>query len=141
MKKKRIEPRRARRARRFILFFFVIFVVNFFLCLFVANHYGSLVKVPVLLADPDGVTTVIGPVVAPSGTVATICLCTLKVTVALVPLKFTEVASARFEPLMVTIVPAVPNFGEKSVICGGAGVMLKVALVAEVSPPDVATNV
>jgi hypothetical protein len=65
----------------------------------------------------------------------------LVVIVALVPLNFTEVALARFVPVMVTTVPTAPFFGEKSVIWGGAGVMLKASLVAEVRPLDVATNV
>jgi hypothetical protein len=100
-----------------------------------------IVKSLSLKAVPPGVVTLIFPVVALAGTVATIWLCTLKVIVALAPLKFTEVALAKFEPLMVTIVPAVPIFGEKSVIWGGAGAMLKAALVAEVRPLDVATSV
>jgi hypothetical protein len=62
------------------------------------------VKVVELVAVPLGVVTVIGPVVA-VGTFVTICVAVFDVIVALTPLNFTEVATVRFVPLIVTVVP------------------------------------
>src|SRR5215212_8714241 len=42
-----------------------------------------------LVASPNGVLTVIGPVVAPDGTVVTICVGVAELTVAVVPLNLT----------------------------------------------------
>jgi hypothetical protein len=60
--------------------------------------------------------TLIRPVVAPDGTVATISVLVALVTVAEVPLNATELLAAvvlKFSPVMVTDVPAVPPDGEK----------------------------
>jgi hypothetical protein len=60
--------------------------------------------------------TLIRPVVAPDGTVATISVIVALVTVAEVPLNATELLAAvvlKFPPVMVTEVPAVPLDGEK----------------------------
>ena len=70
------------------------------------------VNVSELVSVPPGVVTLIFPVVAPEGTVAVILLDDSTVKVALVPSNFTEVASARLEPLIVTEVPTGPLFGE-----------------------------
>ena len=43
----------------------------------------------ILVAEPAGAVTVIGPVVAPEGTVVTICVAVAEVTVAVVPLNLT----------------------------------------------------
>jgi len=51
------------------------------------------------VAVPDGVVTVIGPVVAPLGTVATIWV-VITVKLALTPLKLTDDVSNKFVPLM-----------------------------------------
>jgi hypothetical protein len=74
---------------------------------------------PTLVAVPPGVVTAIFPVVAVVGTVAVILIAELTVkVVAGTPLKVTEVAPARFVPLMVTMVPATPLVGVKLVIFG-----------------------
>jgi hypothetical protein len=65
--------------------------------------------------------TLIGPVVAPDGTVATISVLVALVTVAEVPLNATELLAAvvlKFAPVMVTDVPAVPLDGEKLEMVG-----------------------
>jgi hypothetical protein len=46
-------------------------------------------KLVLLVAVPSGVVTVMGPVVAPAGTVAVICVLLLTVKVAATPLKRT----------------------------------------------------
>jgi hypothetical protein len=60
--------------------------------------------------------TLIGPVVAPDGTVVTISVLVELVTTADVPLKLTALFAAvvsKLVPTMVTVVPAVPLVGEK----------------------------
>lgn len=60
--------------------------------------------------------TLIGPVVAPDGTVLTISVLVELVTTADVPLNLTAlfaVVVSKFVPTMVTVVPAVPLVGEK----------------------------
>ena len=93
---------------------------------------GATVKFAALVAVPAGVVTVIGPDVAPAGTVAVILIGELTVNTAEVPLKLTAVAPVRFAPLMTTLVPTAPLAGVKLVI-RGATVKL-VALVAV--PPE-----
>jgi hypothetical protein len=77
------------------------------------------VKLPVLLAVPPAVVTLIGPVAAPAGTVAVIAVAELTVKLALVPLNRTAVAPVKFVPLMVTLVPTGPLPGVKLAIVGG----------------------
>jgi hypothetical protein len=92
------------------------------------------VKFEGLAAVPPGVVTPIGPVVAPVGTTAVICVAELTVKlVAAVPLNVTSVAPVRFVPLITTDVPTGPLVGENDVIVGpgGGGVTSKLeALVA-----------
>jgi hypothetical protein len=76
------------------------------------------VKFVALVAVPLAVVTVILPVVAPDGTVVTICVAVFDVIVAVVPLNFTEVAPVRFVPVMVTEVPTGPEVGVNEVIVG-----------------------
>ena len=67
--------------------------------------------------------TVIGPVVAPLGTVAVSELPLAAVTVAAVPLNFTAFADGvapKPDPLITTLVPAGPEAGVKLVIVGVA---------------------
>ena len=69
-----------------------------------------------LVAEPPGAVTVIGPVVAPAGTLATICVAVAEVTVPAVPLNVTVFWLAVVlnpVPLMVTEVPTGPLFGVK----------------------------
>jgi hypothetical protein len=70
-----------------------------------------------LVADPPGVVTLIGPVLAPAGTVATSRVVVAEVTVAVVPLNLTVLSPAvalNPVPEMVTAVPAGPRPGEKA---------------------------
>jgi hypothetical protein len=68
-------------------------------------------------------STVILPVVAPAGAVTVSVVVVAAVTLALVPLNltvFSLVTMLKFAPLIVTVVPAIPSVGEKSVIDGDA---------------------
>ena len=75
-------------------------------------------KFCVLVAVPPGVVTLIGPVVAPAGTVALILLGLSTVKLAGVPLNVTNVAPVKCEPRIVTIVPTTPASGLKLMIVG-----------------------
>src|SRR5437773_3478413 len=77
------------------------------------------VKLPALLAVPPEVVTLIGPLVAPAGTVTVIAVAELTVKLALVPLNSTAVAPVKFVPLIVTVVPTDPLAGVTLVIVGG----------------------
>src|SRR5207248_1785366 len=107
---------------------------------------GGLVTVKELLlvAVPSGVVTLTGPVVAPAGTVARICVAELTVYVALVALNFTDVAPVKFVPLIVTLVPTGPLVGAKLAIVGGFVSVKELLLVAvpsgvvTLTGPDVA---
>jgi hypothetical protein len=82
------------------------------------------VKLLALLAVPAEVMTLIGPLVAPAGTVAVIVLAEFTVKLALVPLNRTAVAPVKLVPLIVTLVPTGPLAGVKLAIVGGfAGVV------------------
>src|SRR5439155_6360811 len=65
-----------------------------------------------------GAVTLIGPVVAPLGTLVEICVSETTVKVAGVPLKATPVAPVKLYPVIVTAVPADPLVGEKPVTSG-----------------------
>ena len=71
---------------------------------------------------PAGVVTLIGPVIAPLGTVALIELAESAVIAAATTpedaVKLTLVAAARFEPEIVTVVPTGPLAGAKPEIVG-----------------------
>jgi hypothetical protein len=69
-------------------------------------------------AVPFGVVTVIRPLVAPLGTVVTICDEVFDVIEAAVPLNVTEVAPLSPVPLTVTLVPTGPDVGLKLRIVG-----------------------
>jgi hypothetical protein len=76
------------------------------------------VKLVGLVTVPPGVVTLMGPVVAPAGTVVTICVAVFVVIDAVVPLNVTEVAPAKFVPVMVTGVPTRPDVGVNDVMVG-----------------------
>ena len=88
---------------------------------------------------PAGVVTEIGPVVAPSGTVA-VMLHDPQVKVAAVPLNVTEVAPPRLSPWMVMMVPGGPLVGENESMYGGRGtwkqqlVVVPLGDVTEIGP-------
>jgi hypothetical protein len=86
-----------------------------------------------------GVVTWIGPVVAPVGTVAVICVAELTVfVVAAVVLNVTTVAPQKFVPVMITLVdPAVPAVGLNDVIVFNPAAVAVKALPAPVGDvPD-----
>ena len=63
------------------------------------------VKLAALVAPPSGVVIVMGPVIAPVGTVAVIVPESLTVKVAPFPLNETVVAPVKFVPVIVTTDP------------------------------------
>ena len=77
------------------------------------------VKLAALLAVPAEVVTLIGPLVAPAGTVAVIVVAEATVKLALAPLNSTAVAPVKLVPLIVTLVPTGPLAGVKLVMVGG----------------------
>jgi hypothetical protein len=88
----------------------------------VGDPVGVTVKLPVPVAVPPGVVTLIRPDMAPDGTTAVICVGELTVKlVALVFLNFTSVAPVKFVPVMTTDVPTGPEVGTNDVIVGAAG--------------------
>jgi hypothetical protein len=96
------------------------------------------VKLLLLVAVPPGAVTLIGPDVAPLGTVAVIDVAEFTEKLALVPLKRTAVAPVKFVPLIVTVVPTGPLVGEKPVMVGALAVTVKLLLLVAV-PPGVLT--
>jgi hypothetical protein len=88
-------------------------------------------KLAPLVAVPAGLVTVMGPVVAPAGTVAVICVLLLSVKTAVMPLKRTSVVPVKFVPVMVTDAPTGPDVGEKLAIVGGR-MTTKLALLVAV---------
>ena len=96
------------------------------------------VKLLELVAVPPGVITLIGPVVAPEGTVAWIVVGELTLYVALTPLKVTELAPPKLVPLIWTLVPTSPIVGAKLVMVGGLAVTAKLLVLFAV-PPEVVT--
>jgi len=94
------------------------------------------VNAALLVAVPPGPVTLIGPVVAPFGTVAVIFVSESTVKPADVRLNFTEVAPVKFVPLMVTEVPGAPLVGENDETVGAGGDVLTEKAVALVAVPD-----
>jgi hypothetical protein len=76
------------------------------------------VKFLLLIAVPWLVTTLIGPVVAPEGTVAWTCVDVAVPHAVLVPLKSTDVQGVRLWPVIVTDVPIGPLTGVNAVMEG-----------------------
>jgi len=99
------------------------------------------VKLVLLVAVPFEVVTLIGPVVAPLGTSAWIEVSeSMLPAVTGTPLKVTEVAPAKWVPVIVTTVPTGPLVGVKLVIVGVADAAVTVKLVLLVAvPPGVVT--
>jgi len=96
------------------------------------------VKLLALVPVPPGVVTLMGPLVAPAGTVAVIEIAEFTLKVALVPLNLTAVAPVKLVPVMLTDVPTGPLRGVKPVIVGPGAVTVKLAALAPV-PPGVVT--
>jgi hypothetical protein len=76
------------------------------------------VKLAELVAVPPGVVTEIGPLAAPDGTVALICVSELTANDAAAPLNDTVVAPVNAVPVIVTDVPGEPLLGANDVIVG-----------------------
>jgi hypothetical protein len=80
---------------------------------------GVTVKPDADTAEPKELVSVIGPLVAPLGTLALNCVSeTPHIIVAGVPLKLTPVAPVKFVPVRVTVQPVDPLPGEKLLIVG-----------------------
>jgi hypothetical protein len=82
---------------------------------------------------------VIGPVVAPAGTVAVIWMEALTVKVAARPLNWTDEAPWKFAPVMTMVAPATPDEGLKEVIAGDV-TSKRLALVKVVAGATTATG-
>ena len=95
-----------------------------------------------LVPVPDGVVTLIGPLVAPTGSVVVIWVALFTVKgVAGVPLKLTAVAPVKLVPVMTTVVgvvPAQPLLGVKllTVVTAGRKITMSPPLR---SAPDIVT--
>jgi hypothetical protein len=95
-----------------------------------------------LVAVPAGVVTVIGPVLAPLGTVALIDVSeATENVVAVTPLNVTLLAPVRCVPVIDTLVPTGPLVGVNDEIVGAAGggvvVTVKAVVLVPVPPPVV----
>jgi len=108
--------------------------------LVIAGAAAETLKLALLVEVPPGVVTPIGPVVAPAGTVAVICVPEFTVKTALAPLKVTAVAPVKLVPVIVTTVPAGPPVGVKLVMAGAGVVTVKLVLLVAV-PPRVVTRI
>ena len=69
------------------------------------------VKFVELVAVPAALATLMGPVLAPGGTTASILVSETTVKVARLPLKVTKVTPVKCEPVIVTMVPRGPLVG------------------------------
>src|SRR3989442_1765139 len=88
-----------------------------------------------LVAEPPGVVTLSGPVVAPAGTVAWIAVSEVTVKIGLTHFKTTVAAAVRLLSFIVNIIPTGPLVGAKLVIVGGAPTVHTVPLVAVPAEP------
>jgi hypothetical protein len=77
---------------------------------------GATRKLVALVATLSGVVTVIGPEVAPTGTLAAIVVGAFTVNVAASPLNWTAVAPVRAVPAIVTFAPGAPLLGVNPLI-------------------------
>jgi hypothetical protein len=101
---------------------------------------ATTVKLVPLVAVPPGVTTWIGPLVAPAGTVVVIVVSVTTVKVGwLVPLNRTALAPVNPLPVSVTAVPTGPLVGAKEARLG-AGITVKLVPLVAV-PPGVTTSI
>jgi len=80
---------------------------------------GLMVKLAADAAEPKELVSVMGPLVAPLGTLALNCVSEMAhIVVAGVPLKLTPVVPVKFVPVRVTVQLAAPLAGEKLLIVG-----------------------
>jgi hypothetical protein len=100
------------------------------------------VKLWELVAVPSRVVTLIGPVVAPEGTVVVILVFEFTVIVAETPLNFTLVAAVRSVPWIVTAMPTGPLVGENEEMVGAAAQDAgAIAIAAAMVPATIAARV
>ena len=79
----------------------------------------EILKFEPLETEPAGLVTLIGPVVAPAGTVTTSCVAEAETMLAAVPLNctvFCEAMALNAVPLRVTVAPATPLCGVNEII-------------------------
>lgn len=104
----------------------------------VIDGAGNTVNEVALVAVPAGLVTVIVPVVVPLATTAVIeVLLTIAKEEALIPFTRTCVAELKLLPVMVIVVPMVPDEGLKDVIVGGR-ITVTIAVLVPVPKPLVA---
>ena len=107
----------------------------------IVNGGGSTWNSAVLVTLPCGVKIVIGPEVAPGGTMAVMrrsrLLVSAFVKLALAPLKRTGVAPVKLVPVSVTFAPGIPLAGENCVPVNPGG---GVGYHRSVNGPDCAPN-
>src|SRR5437868_7314432 len=84
----------------------------------ISTMFGCTVKLVALAAVPSGVVTVTGPVRAPRGTVAVICVSESTWNVAWTSLKATADASVKFAPVITIETPIVARSGSKPLMTG-----------------------
>src|SRR2546423_4550831 len=77
------------------------------------DSFGSTLNTAALSPVPSGVVTPIFPVFASRGTAAFTWVAETLVSTALTPPNVTVVGGPRFVPFTVTLVPTVPELGEK----------------------------
>jgi hypothetical protein len=97
---------------------------------------GITVKLLELVPVRPAAVTVIGPLVAPAGTVVVILVAVLAVTVAIVPLNFTVLLAGvalKLVPAMMIVAPTPPLNGVKLVIVG-CGITVKLDALVPVWP-------
>jgi hypothetical protein len=100
------------------------------------------VNVRALLGRPPTVTTTF-PVVAPAGTGTTMLVADQDVGVAVAPLKVTVLVpfvDPKFDPAIVTAVPAAPLVGERLVMLGAAALVIVNVMPLLAMPPTVTTT-
>jgi uncharacterized protein YjeT (DUF2065 family) len=115
--------------------------VGFKLVMLGAETVGLTVKFTPLLATPETVTTTL-PVVAPTGTAATMLVALQLVGVAAVPLNLIVLVpcvAPKFAPAIVTELPTVPDVGFKLVMFGAGTVTVKLTPLLA-TPPTVTTT-
>src|SRR5439155_22477117 len=101
---------------------------------------GRTVKSVALCAEPERVTTAIGPVSAAAGTVARIEPFETTRKLARTPPSVTERTPTKLDPASVTGAPASPLPGENEVIAGGGGTTVNGLGLCATPPPETVTT-
>jgi hypothetical protein len=104
---------------------------------------ANTVKSEELVFDPFGVVTVIGPVVAPEGTLVVIFTEEFTVNDGWFTLlkNFTDVVPSKFVPLIVTVTPTAPPLGENDVIDGSSVAVTTKSSALVAVPSTVVTEI